>query len=331
MGKFRAMVAQERDGGIVLSQETVSDRLPAGEVTINVEYSGVNFKDALAVTARSGVVREYPIIPGIDLAGVVVASESAEFAVGERVLAHGYEIGTARDGGYAELARVPAEWVVRLASISTHDAAAIGTAGFTAALSVNALQRWGIKPPDGPVLVTGASGGVGSVSVDLLAAAGFEVVASTGKPEAAALLRTLGATSVIGRIPEDPDAKIRPLGKQQWAAAVDCVGGKTLAEVLSTVNYGGAVAASGLTGGAAIPTTVMPFILRGVALLGIDSVQLDIAERRELWALLEADMFPRHLAALSRDAPIRDVEAILDEIRSGRSTGRVVLQVAGGF
>ncbi|MGH3724900.1 MAG: acryloyl-CoA reductase [Mycobacterium sp.] len=332
MSEFRAMVAQERDGGIVLCQETADeDRLPAGEVTIRVEYSGVNFKDALAVTPRGGVVREYPIIPGIDLAGVVVASESAEFRVGERVLAHGYQIGTARDGGYAELARVPAEWVVPLASISTRDAAAIGTAGFTAALSVNALQRWGIKPTDGPVLVTGASGGVGSVSVDLLAAAGFEVVASTGKPEAATLLRTLGATSVIGRISEDPDAKIRPLGKQQWAAAVDCVGGRTLAEVLSTVNYGGAVAASGLTGGVEIPTTVMPFILRGVALLGIDSVQLDIARRRELWALLEAGMFPRHLAALSRDVPIRNVEAVLDEVRSGRSTGRVVLQVAGGF
>lgn len=332
MTEFRAMVAQERDGGIVLSQETANeDRLPTGEVTISVEYSGVNFKDALAVTPRGGVVREYPIIPGIDLAGVVVASESAEFRVGERVLAHGYQIGTARDGGYAELARVPAEWVVRLASISTRDAAAIGTAGFTAALSVDALQRWGIKPADGPVLVTGASGGVGSVSIDLLAAAGFEVVASTGKPEAAKLLRALGATSVMGRIPEDPDAKIRPLGKQQWAAAVDCVGGRTLAEVLSTVNYGGAVAASGLTGGVEIPTTVMPFILRGVALLGIDSVQLDIARRRELWALLEADMFPRHLAALSRDVPIRNVATVLDEVRGGRSTGRVVLQVAGGF
>lgn len=186
----------------------------------------MNFKDALALTPKGGVVRAYPIVPGIDLAGTVVESESSEFAVGDKVVAHGYDIGTARHGGYAQFARVPADWVVRLDGMSTRTAAAIGTAGFTAAMSVEALLSRGLEPGDGPVLVTGASGGVGTVAVDLLAAAGFEVVASSGKPEKAELLTGLGASKVIGRLPE-PDTKPRPLGKAQWAAAVDCVGGAT--------------------------------------------------------------------------------------------------------
>jgi acrylyl-CoA reductase (NADPH) len=260
-----------------------------------------------------------------------VASEADEFAVGEAVLAHGYEIGTGRHGGYGEYARLPADWVIKLGSLSPRDGAAIGTAGFTAAMSVQALVDRGIAPGDGPIVVTGATGGVGSVSIDLLAAAGYEVVASTGKPDAADRLRALGAADVIGRLPEDPDAKPRPLGKTRWAGAVDCVGGATLADVLSTVKYGGAVAASGLTGGAALHTTVMPFILRGVALLGIDSVQMPIGPRRALWEQLGGSLKPQHLSEISRDVDVKDVVDVLDQIRAGKYSGRAVVRVAGGF
>ncbi|MCF6388215.1 acryloyl-CoA reductase [Mycobacterium sp. MBM] len=329
---FPALVARQDGDGINAVVETLHDSdLPPGEVTIRVHYSSVNYKDALALTPKGGVVRNYPIVPGIDLTGEVVSSDSDEFAVGELVLAHGYDIGTGKHGGYAEFARVPAEQVVKLGALSPHDGAAIGTAGFTAAMSVQALQRHGIAPQDGPILVTGATGGVGSVSVDLLSAAGYEVVASTGKPEATAHLKTLGAGEVIGRLPEDPDAKPRPLGKTRWAGAVDCVGGATLADVLSSIRYGGAVAASGLTGGAALNTTVMPFILRGVSLLGIDSVQMPIAPRRTLWAQLGDSLRPRHLSDVIHDVDVKDVVGVLDEVRAGRYSGRAVVRVAGGF
>jgi acrylyl-CoA reductase (NADPH) len=221
--------------------------------------------------------------------------------------------------------------VVPLGALSPHDGAAIGTPGFTAAMSVQALIDRGIAPEAGPVIVTGASGGVGSVSVDLLAAAGYHVVASTGKPQASELLKMLGAAEVIGRLPADPDAKPRPLAKARWAAAVDCVGGATLADVLSAVDYGGAVACSGLTGGAALHTTVMPFILRGVALLGMDSVQLPVGPRRKLWARLGDSLRPRHLAAITTDVDIKDVVGVLDEVRAGAFSGRAVVRVAGGF
>ena len=236
MDKFQALVARQNDDRIEAAVETLEEsELPPGEVTIRVHYSSVNFKDALALTPNGGVVRNYPIVPGIDLAGEVVASESDEFAVGDAVLAHGYEIGTARHGGYSEYARLPADWVVKLGSLSPHEGAAIGTAGFTAAMSVQALVDRGIAPEDGPIVVTGATGGVGSVSVDLLSAAGYQVVASTGKADAADRLTALGAAEVIGRLPEDPDAKPRPLGRTRWAGSVDCVGGATLADVLSTI------------------------------------------------------------------------------------------------
>jgi putative YhdH/YhfP family quinone oxidoreductase len=329
---FTALVARQDDDGITTAVETLrTSDLPPGEVTIRVHYSSVNYKDALALTPKGGVVRHYPIVPGIDLTGEVVSSETDEFAVGDLVLAHGYEIGTGRHGGYAEYARVPANWVVKLGSLSPHEGAAIGTAGFTAAMSMQALQRHGITPEDGPIVVTGATGGVGSVSVDLLAAAGYEVVASTGKPEAEARLKSLGATEVIGRLPEDPDAKPRPLGKTRWAGAVDCVGGSTLADVLSTIRYGGAVAASGLTGGAGLQTTVMPFILRGVSLLGIDSVQMPIGPRRALWEQLGGSLRPQHLSDVLHDVDAKDVVGVLDEICAGRYSGRAVVRIAGGF
>ena len=332
MAEFRALVARQDDDGVRAAVETLAlSALPPGEVTIRVHYSSVNYKDALALTPKGGVVRDYPIVPGIDLTGEVVSSESDEFAIGDLVLAHGYEIGTGRHGGYAEYARVPADWVVTLGTLSPREGAAIGTAGFTAAMSVQALQQHGITPKDGPVVVTGATGGVGSVSVDLLAAAGYQVVASTGKPEAAERLKALGADEVIGRLPEDPDAKPRPLGKTRWAGAVDCVGGATLADVLSTVRYGGAVAASGLTGGAALQTTVMPFILRGVALLGIDSVLMPIGPRRALWEQLGSSLKPQHLSDVSHDVDLKDVVGVLDDVRAGKYSGRAVVRVAGGF
>jgi acrylyl-CoA reductase (NADPH) len=335
MDTFQALVARTKEDRIEAAVETLEEsELPPGEVTIRVDYSSVNFKDALALTPNGGVVRDYPIVPGIDLTGEVVASESDEFAVGDAVLAHGYEIGTGRHGGYAEYARLPADWVVKLGSLSPRDGAAIGTAGFTAAMSVQALVDRGITPDAGPIVVTGATGGVGSVSVDLLSAAGYQVVASTGKAElkgVADLLRGLGAAEVIGRLPADPDAKPRPLGKTRWAGAVDCVGGATLADVLSTVKYGGAVAASGLTGGVALNTTVMPFILRGVALLGIDSVQMPIGPRRALWEQLGGSLKPQHLSDISHDVDVKDVVGVLDQVRAGKYSGRAVVRVAGGF
>lgn len=332
MDKFSALMARQDDDRIVTAVESLDPaQLPDGDVTIRVLYSSVNFKDALALTLKGGVVRDYPIVPGIDLTGEVVESQSPDFAVGDLVLAHGYEIGTGRHGGYAEYARVPAGWVVALGAISPHDGAAIGTAGFTAAMSVQALIERGLTPGDGPVLVTGATGGVGSVAIDLLAGAGYEVVASSGKTEAVDRLRALGAAEVIGRLPEDPDAKPRPLGKTRWAGAVDCVGGATLANVLSSVRYGGAVAASGLTGGPGLSTTVLPFILRGVALLGMDSVQMPIEPRRALWEKLGTSLVPRHLADVTTEVDVKDVVGIIDQVRAGKFSGRAVVKVAGGF
>ena len=335
MDTFQALVARQDGDRITASVETLRlDDLPPGDVTIRVLYSSVNFKDALALTPGGGVVRDYPVVPGVDLTGEVVESKSPDFAVGDAVVAHGYQIGTGHHGGYAEYARLPADQVVRLDELSVRDAAAIGTAGFTAAMSVHALIDWGVEPSAGPVVVTGASGGVGSVSVDLLAGAGYHVVASTGKaqnPGAGQRLKDLGAAEVIGRLPADPQAKPRPLAKARWAAGVDCVGGATLADVLSAVDYGGAVACSGLTGGPALHTTVMPFILRGVALLGMDSVLMPIGPRRELWARLGDSLRPRHLDAITTEVDVKDVIAVLDQVRAGAFSGRAVVRVADGF
>ncbi|OMC41218.1 quinone oxidoreductase [Mycobacterium sp. GA-1841] len=332
MDTFQALIARQDGDRIAAAVETLqASDLPAGEVTIRVHYSSVNFKDALALTAKGGVVRDYPIVPGIDLTGEVVSSDSPDFTPGDLVLAHGYQIGTGHHGGYAEYARLPADQVVALGPLTPREGAAIGTAGFTAALSVLTLVSRGIRPPHGPIVVTGATGGVGTVSVDLLAGAGYHVVASTGKADRADQLRALGAAEVIGRLPADADAKPRPLGRSKWAAAVDCVGGATLADVLSTLEYGGVVAASGLTGGAALNTTVMPFILRGVSLVGIDSVQMPIGPRREVWRQLGEQLKPRHLADVTTEVDVRDVVGVIDEVRAGRHAGRAVVKVAGGF
>jgi acrylyl-CoA reductase (NADPH) len=332
MSEINALVAhQDAEGDITLAPEVLNESfLPDGDVTIAVEYSGVNYKDALAVTPKGGVARSYPLIPGIDVAGTVTASSSDQFAVGDRVVAHGYDIGTGRHGGYADTARYPADYLVKLDDLTTAEAAAIGTAGFTAAMSVDAIRTNGIRPQDGPILVTGATGGVGSISVDLLAKLGYEVIASSGKPEAHDYLMGLGAYQVIGRLPAEGE-KIRPLGKSAWAAVVDSVGGDTLAYALSTLNYGGVAAISGLARSADLPTTVMPFILRGVSLIGIDSVQLPIERRRELWSSIGADLKPAHLDAITTDISVLDAPATLRRIIGGGVTGRTRVAVQGGF
>ena len=332
MSELNALVAHEdAEGGITLKPEVLAETfLPDGDVEIAVEYSGINYKDALAVTPRGGVARSYPLIPGVDVAGIVATSSSPDFAVGDPVVAHGYDIGTGRHGGYAERARYPADYVVKLDGLTTDQAAAIGTAGFTAAMSVNAIRAHGVGPSDGPVLVTGATGGVGSVSVDLLAKLGYEVVASTGKRDIEAYLRDLGASAVIGRVPPEGE-KVRALGKARWAAVVDCVGGPALAYALSAMNYGGIAAISGLAGSAELATTVHPFILRGVTLAGIDSVMLRIDKRREIWRQLATELTPPHLGLLTSNISVLEVPDALRKILHGGVTGRTRVVVKDGF
>src|SRR4051795_2105815 len=285
---MRAFVAEKTDEGVVrgVRDDFPTGDLGEGDVLVRVAWSSVNYKDALDTTAKGQVARISPLIPGIDLAGTDEDS-------GEEVLAHGYDLGVSHHGGYAEYARVPSDWIVPLPDgLSAKQAMAIGTAGYTAARCVMALEAAGVTPDSGPVLVTGASGGVGSTAVDILAARGYEVVAASGKdPE---WLKALGASDVISREEAAGDPS-RPLGKSRWAAAVDPVGGETLAGVLGTLRYGGAVAACGNTGGIKLPTTVLPFILRDVSLPGVDSPQPPIRERREPWRRWASDRRPPHL------------------------------------
>lgn len=304
------------------------DDLGPGEVTIEVEWSGLNYKDALAASKDGKVARISPLVPGIDLAGTVIASTSPDVRAGDAVLVHGYDLGVAHHGGFSRIARVPVEWVVPLpAGLSAREAMTIGTAGFTAALSVDALEVRGLRPGDGPILVTGATGGVGSIAVDILATRGYEVVASTGKPDAAQWLRNLGARDIIGR-DEASDAS-RALQRERWAGAVDCVGGSTLPYILSSLRYGAAVAASGNTGGMAVQTTVLPFILRGVALLGIDSVQCPIERRREIWNRIAQDLRPRALEALgSATLSLAQIPAALDALLQGAAQGRSLVDLS---
>lgn len=299
--------------------------LPGDGALVDVQWSGVNYKDGLASTPKGRVARISPIIPGIDLAGTL-AEDADHLKAGTQVIAHGYDLGVSRHGGYAARARVPAEWLVPLPTgLTARDAMVIGTAGFTAALAVIALEEHGVTADQGPVLVTGATGGVGSVAVDLLASRGYTVVASTGKPESHEYLRSLGAVDIVDRSTLSEPGK--PLDAMTWAAAVDCVGGVTLANVLARIQYGGAVAATGLTGGADLPTTVMPFILRGVSLLGIDSVQVPIERRTEVWSRLGDDLKPEGLEGIGHDIGLDDLDAALTEILAGRVTGRYVVDL----
>jgi acrylyl-CoA reductase (NADPH) len=323
---FRALVA-ERDGDEVRRElrDLSAGDLPEGDVTIRVAWSSVNYKDALAVTPKGQVARISPLVPGIDLAGEVVEGEGT----GTQVLAHGYDIGTSHHGGYAELARVPAGWVVPLPEgLTPREAMALGTAGFTAALSIAHLQDAGLAPGDGPVLVLGATGGVGSLAVDMLAGLGHEVHASTGKPGEADLLRELGAAEVLGR--EETSAESdRPLERQRWAGVVDPVGGTSLAYALRTLRIGGAVASSGQVGGVAVATTVMPFILRGVSLRGVDSANMEIGARRALWGRMASDLRPRSLDRLVREVSLDEVDQVLSDTLGGGALGRTVVRVGG--
>lgn len=331
MDTFTALVVEKAGDGVALGmQEWSADRLMAGEVTIRVEYSSVNYKDGLAVRADGRVVRSYPLIPGIDLAGVVERSEDGRFSPGDRVLAHGYEIGVAHHGGLAEVARVPAGWVVPLPSgLTTRQAMALGTAGFTAALSVAALEDAGLKPAAGPVIVTGASGGVGSTAVDILAARGYEVAASTGSADAHGYLRGLGASEIVDRVETSAESS-RPLERGRWAGAVDAVGGSTLAYLLRTTNYGGSIAISGNAGGVGFSSTVFPFILRAVNVLGIDSVVVPIERRIAIWERLATDLRPPHLdEAIAHEIPLEQVPDALEKIVRGEIRGRTVVRVAG--
>ena len=292
---------------------------------VDVEWSSVNYKDALAASPDGRVARISPIVPGIDLAGRL-AEDAGELPAGTAVLAHGYGLGVSRHGGFARRARVPVEWLVPIPEgLDTRTAMVIGTAGFTAALSVIALEHNGLEPWSGRVLVTGATGGVGSVAVNLLAGRGYEVVASTGKAETSGdFLKSIGASQIVERSTLESSGG-RPLEAVTYAGAVDCVGGTTLANVLARMNYGGAVAASGLTGGVAVPTTVMPFILRGVSLLGIDSVEVPIAERRAVWERLGADLRPSGLDRVAVDITLDDLDDALSRILRGELTGRLVV------
>jgi acrylyl-CoA reductase (NADPH) len=322
--EIRAFVAEKGDDGVDRGLRTIAAAdLGDGDVVVRVDCSSVNYKDALATIPKGQVARISPLVPGIDLAGTVVEGPGE----GTEVLAHGYDLGVAHHGGYAQYARVPGDWVVPLPDgLSTKQAMAIGTAGFTAAMSVARLEHHGLEPGDGPVLVTGATGGVGSTAVSILAARGYEVVASSGK-DAREYLEALGAAEVIGR--EDVAGEGKPLGKQRWAAAVDSVGGAVLAGLFPQIRYGGAVAASGLTAGVKVETTVMPFILRSVSLIGVDSVMAPMEERAELWSRLAHDLRPPQLDdEIAREITLDELEPVLDSILKGDVTGRTVVRVA---
>ena len=327
MTEFRAFQAvtdgEEIERGVTT---LTTDDLPDDGVLVEVHWSSVNYKDGLAATPTGRVARISPLVPGVDLAGVLV-DDAPGMPAGTEVIAHGYAIGVGRHGGYAQLARVPADWLVALPDgLTTREAMVLGTGGFTAALSVMALQEHGVTPDSGPVLVTGATGGVGSTAVDILSNLGYEVVASTGKPDAADYLTGLGASSIIDRAELAEETK-RPLESTVWAGAVDCVGGVTLANVLKKIHYGGSVAASGLTGGPGLSTTVLPFILRGVNLLGIDSVEMPIDRRRAAWARIATDLKPSNLDAIGHDIGLDDLDQVLTEILAGKATGRSVVDL----
>jgi acrylyl-CoA reductase (NADPH) len=328
-GGFEAFVATKCGDGSVergIKRLRIED-LGEGDVLVRVEWSSVNYKDALATSPDGKVARLDSLVPGIDLAGVVVEPGSSGLKAGSQVVVHGYDLGVAHHGGFSAFARVPAGWVVPLpGGLDTRAAMCFGTAGFTAALSVARLEAHGLRPDQGPVLVTGATGGVGSIAVGMLAARGYEVVASSSKGDARAWLTSLGAAQVVGRA--DTLASGRSLERERWAAAVDCVGGQTLAYVLSALRYGGAVAASGNTGGPQLATTVFPFILRGVSLLGIDSVNHPLDHRRELWARMAGDLRPQGPDALAEEEVTLDtLESALDKLRHGQARGRTLVRL----
>jgi acrylyl-CoA reductase (NADPH) len=302
----------------------ISDLTP-GDVVIKAAYSSVNYKDALAVAGMGKIIRRFPLVAGIDVAGTVVSSTDKRFVEGDAVLVTGYDLGVAHDGGYAGYARVPADWVVHVSDgLTLRETMALGTAGFTAALAVQRMEQNGLEPGQGAVAVTGATGGVGSVAVSILSKLGYDVTAITGK-DAEPYLRALGASAVLSR--HAIDLTPRPLEKATWAGAVDAVGGDLLAWLLRTTNYRGSVAATGLTGGVDVRTTVIPFLLRGINLLGIDSVQCPMEDRKEIWRRLATDMKPAGLDAIVTEIGLDDLPAAFETLRVGNARGRFVVRL----
>ena len=327
MPTFKAFRIQNDNGTIHGSVvETALDQLSPGDVVVQAAYSSVNYKDALAATGTGKILRRFPMIGGIDVAGVVVSSEDTRFRAGDEVLVTGYDLGVAHDGGYAGYVRVPASWVVHLPSgLTLFEAMALGTAGFTAGLSVVRLEQNGLRPTNGKVVVTGSTGGVGSVAVAALARLGYDVTAITGKDDAHEYLRQLGARDVLSRTTLEMGT--RPLEKARWAGAVDAVGGETLAWLTRTTDYWGGIASSGLTGGVDVHTTVMPFILRGVSLLGIDSVMCPMEIRSEVWRRLATDMKPQALQTIAQEIALDGLHDAFHTLLSGAARGRFVVNL----
>jgi acrylyl-CoA reductase (NADPH) len=326
--RFKAILIT-KDGTTQTAKETELglDDLMDGDVTVAVSHSTVNYKDGLAITGRSPVVRKFPMIPGIDLAGTVETSSHPKFKPGDKVLLNGFGLSETHFGGYSEIARVKGDWLVPLPkAFSAADAMAIGTAGYTSMLCVLALEDAGVAPAKGPVVVTGAAGGVGSVAVALLAKLGYRVIASTGRPEEESYLKELGATEIIPRSELGGDP--RPLSKERWAGGVDSVGSKTLANVIAATQYGGAVAACGLAQGLDLPTSVAPFILRGISLHGIESVYMPMPRRLQAWERLARDLDVKKLSSMTQTIKLADVPKAAADILAGQVRGRLVVEIA---
>lgn len=324
---FQALMLTQKDKQTLATLTSLEEsQLPPGEVTVRVEYSSLNYKDALAITGRGAIVRQWPMVPGIDLAGTIEHSDDPAWHAGERVVVNGWGIGESHWGGLAQKARLASAWLLRLPrAYDTRQAMAIGTAGYTAALSVMALQRHGVKPGDGEVLVTGAAGGVGSVAIALLAALGHEVAASTGRPQEADYLKSLGATHIIDRAELASPGK--PLQRERWAGVVDAVGSHTLVNACASTRWFGAVAACGLAQGADFPGTVMPFILRGVTLYGINSVMIDNATREQAWQLLAQHLDASKLEQVTVEIGLSQAIEKSFELLDGKLRGRTVVNV----
>lgn len=324
---FSAILINKDDNGQTVEVSQIDEaQLPEGNVSIDVEYSTMNYKDGLAITGSSPVVRKFPMVPGIDLAGVVTESSHADYKAGDKVVLNGWGVGEGHWGGLSQKARLNGDWLVPLPSaFTTRQAMAIGTAGYTAALCVDALVNHGVTPDQGEILVTGATGGVGSVAVSLLAKAGFTVIALTGKTSDAEYLKQLGASDVMDRA--EMSEKGRPMQKERWAGVVDTAGSHILANACASTKYGGAVAACGLAQGPDLPSTVMPFILRGVALLGVDSVMAPKAPRMAAWERLARDLDASHLDLIAKDISLAEAIDVADQLMKGTLRGRVVVDV----
>src|SRR6185312_10630783 len=324
---FKAVVIEKAESGTKAALADFDEaNLMDGDVTVGVEYSTVNYKDGLALTGKAPVVRRFPMIAGIDFAGTVQSSSHPAWKPGDKVVLNGWGCGETHLGAYGEKARVKGDWLVRLpASMSAREAMAVGTAGYTAMLAVMALQRHGLTPASGPVVVTGAVGGVGSVAIAILAKLGFAVHAVTGRPQEADYLKSLGASEIVER--KELSAPGKPLAKERWAGAVDAVGSTTLANLLAMTRYGGAVAACGLAGGMDLPASVAPFILRGVCLYGIDSVMCPLPRRQEAWKRLEMDLDRQKLAKITSEIPLSGVFEVAPRILAGEVRGRIVVKI----